>query len=160
MLRFTGWTGSIPPAPSVFLPPFYNSYPTQPSPHTQLTPLSNPRFQRQIRDNLENQRVEVLWAEEAVAALWAVSAAAKAEFPEHTPLVGGVTWGGVSGSMALCFVGLDIISPFYFGASTFTLGFGASTFGVSAAFGRSRRSTLQRYPYPPPSNPTPQSRPP
>jgi hypothetical protein len=53
-------------------------------------PLTPPhRFQRQIRDNLENQRVEVLWAEEAVAALWAVSAAARAEFPEHTPLVGG-----------------------------------------------------------------------
>ena len=31
--------------------------------------------------------MEVLWAEEAVAALWAVSAAARAEFPEHTPLV-------------------------------------------------------------------------
>ena len=29
----------------------------------------------------------MLWAEEAVAALWANSAAAKAEFPEHGPLV-------------------------------------------------------------------------
>ncbi|KAI8473488.1 MAG: hypothetical protein J3K34DRAFT_518962, partial [Monoraphidium minutum] len=54
---------------------------------TKISQHTERKYTRQIRDNIENQKVEVLWAEEAVAALWAVSAAARAEFPEHTPLV-------------------------------------------------------------------------
>ena len=36
---------------------------------------------------LENQRTEVSWGLEAVAALWATTAEAAREFPEHSPLV-------------------------------------------------------------------------
>lgn len=45
---------------------------------------------------LENQRTEVSWGMESLAGLWASTAEAAKEFPEHSPLVRQVVWGLVS----------------------------------------------------------------
>jgi hypothetical protein len=45
------------------------------------------RFKDELLPHLENKRVEVMWADDRIAALWANSEAAKAEFPDYSFLV-------------------------------------------------------------------------
>jgi hypothetical protein len=42
------------------------------------------RFKDELLPHLENKKVEVYWADHRLAALWANSDAAKAEFPDYT----------------------------------------------------------------------------
>lgn len=48
------------------------------------------RFKDELLPHLENKKVEVYWADHRLAALWANSDAAKAEFPDYSYLVGRV----------------------------------------------------------------------
>lgn len=48
---------------------------------------SDARFKDELLPHLENKKVEVYWADHRLAALWANSDAAKAEFPDYTYLV-------------------------------------------------------------------------
>jgi hypothetical protein len=50
--------------------------------------LNSARFKDELLPHLENKKVEVYWADHRLAALWANSDAAKAEFPDYTYLVG------------------------------------------------------------------------
>jgi transcriptional accessory protein Tex/SPT6 len=57
-------------------------------------PCCSAEHGRKIAQDLENKHVEVLWANEAIAAVWANSAAAQAEFPDYKPLVSWGHWDG------------------------------------------------------------------
>lgn len=52
-----------------------------------LSTCCSARFKDDLLPHLENKRVEVMWADDRVAALWANSDAAKAEFPDYSFLV-------------------------------------------------------------------------
>lgn len=56
-------------------------------PVTHILPLLSLRHGKVIAQEVENKHIEVMWADEEVAALWANSAAAKSELPEHPPAV-------------------------------------------------------------------------
>jgi hypothetical protein len=59
---------------------------THPHTHTHALPCSA-RFKDDLLPYLENKKVDVYWADHRLAALWANSEAAKAEFPDYTYLV-------------------------------------------------------------------------
>lgn len=50
----------------------------------------SPRAKDELLPHLENKKVEVFWSDHRLAALWANSDAAKAEFPDYSFLVRGL----------------------------------------------------------------------
>lgn len=53
-------------------------------PCVRFTPTHSPRFRNEVLPDLENKKVDVFWSDHRLAALWANSDAAKAEFPDYS----------------------------------------------------------------------------